>query len=61
LYRHLAEGVEDVLQPENQRKAMRARFLDQPHLRNPDKIANNDHVIVGAMTAEEWRRNQKNP
>ncbi len=59
LYRHLAAGVEDVLQPENQRKAMRARFLDQPHLRNPDRIANNDHIIVGAMTAEEWRTNQE--
>ena len=60
LYRHLAEGVEDVLQPENQKNAMRARFLDQPHLRNPDKISNNDHIIAGAMTAEEWRKNQEN-
>ena len=26
LYRHIAEGEEDVLQPENQHKALRARF-----------------------------------
>ena len=60
LYRHLTEGVEDVIQPENQKKAMRARFLDQPHLRDPDVIRDNGHVIAGEMNAEEWRKNQEN-
>ena len=39
LYRHLAEGEEDVLQPENQHKALRARFVDQPALRDPDRFS----------------------
>ena len=56
LYRHLAEGVKDVMQPENQEQALRAKFIDQPHLRDPDRIGDNSHVIVGAMTAAEWRR-----
>ena len=58
LYRHLAEGVEDTIQPENQERALRARFVDQPHLRSPDHIGDNSHVIAGAVTAEEWRRSQ---
>ena len=58
LYRHLAEGVEDMIQSENQAKALRARFADQPHLRNPDHIGDNSHVIAGTMTAEQWRRSQ---
>ena len=58
LYRHLAEGEEDVLQPENQHKAVRARFVDQPELRDPDRIGENSHVVVGAMSMEEWRRSR---
>ena len=56
LYRHLAEGVEDILQPENQHKARRARFVDQPELRQPDHIGDNSHVVAGAMSREEWER-----
>ncbi len=56
LYRHLAEGEEDVLQPENQHKAVRARFTDQPALRDPDNIGDNNHVAAGAMSREEWSR-----
>ena len=59
LYRHLAEGVEDTIQPENQERALRARFVDQPHLRSPDHIGDNSHVNAGAVTAEEWRRSQR--
>ena len=58
LYRHLAEGVEDVIQSENQEKALRAKFIDQPHLRDPDRIGDNSHVIAGAMTPKEWRKSQ---
>ena len=56
LYRHLAEGKEDVLQPENQHKAIRARFTDQPELRDPDRIGDNSHVAAGAMNLVEWER-----
>jgi hypothetical protein len=56
LYRHIAEGEEDVLQPENQQKAMRARFVDQPELRQPDHMGNNSHIIAGAISAEEWKQ-----
>lgn len=58
LYRHIAEGEEDLLQPENQEKAMRARFVDQPELRQPGNIGDNSHIVVGAMTAEEWEQNR---
>ncbi len=54
LYRHIAEGEEDVLQPENQHKAARARFVDQPALREPGRIGDNSHVVAGAMSVEEW-------
>ena len=56
LYRHLAEGEEDVLQPENQHKALRARFFDQPALRDPDRLGDNSHVVAGAISVEEWER-----
>ncbi len=56
LYRHLAEGEEDVLQPENQHKALRARFVDQPALRDPDRLGDNSHVVAGAISVEEWER-----
>ena len=63
LYRHLAEGVDDYLQPENQLSASRAMFQDQPHLRQPleeGELPQNDHVQVGTMSAEEWlERNDK--
>jgi ectoine hydroxylase-related dioxygenase (phytanoyl-CoA dioxygenase family) len=54
LYRHIAEGQEDVLQAENQHKAFRARFDDQPELREPDRLGDNSHVVAQAMSVEEW-------
>ena len=51
LYRHLAEGEEDVLQPENQDKASRARFVEKP-----ENLGDNSHVVVGAMSMDEWAR-----
>ncbi|MBT4097999.1 MAG: hypothetical protein HOM68_22230 [Gemmatimonadetes bacterium] len=53
LYRHLAEGVEDVLQPENQHKARRARFVDQPELREPDRFGDNSHIVIGPMDGDQ--------
>ncbi len=53
LYRHLAEGEEDVLQPEKQRDAIRARTL-----RASEQIGDNNHVVAGAMSREEWERNR---
>ena len=53
LYRHLAEGEEDLLQPENHHKAARARAL-----RESDRIGDNSHVVVGAMSMEEWERSR---
>ena len=58
LYRHLAAGEEDVLQPENQHKASRARFVDQPGLREPGRFGDNSHVVAGAMSMEEWERSR---
>jgi hypothetical protein len=55
LYRHLAEGEEDVLQPENQHQASRARAL-----REPDRLGDNSHVVAGAMSMEEWERSRAN-
>jgi hypothetical protein len=55
LYRHLVEGEEDVLQPENQHKASRARFVDQPALRDRGRFGDNSHVAE-AMSREEWER-----
>ena len=54
----LAEGEEDVLQPENQHKALRARFVDQPELRHPDRIGDNSHIVAGDMSIEEWERSR---
>ena len=51
LFRHLAEGVEDIIQPENQEKAFQAMGIDD----DPDSIGDNSHVVAGAMTPEEWR------
>jgi len=56
LYRHIAEGEEDVLHPENHQKALRARFVDQPKLRQPGHIGDNSHIVAGAMRVEEWER-----
>jgi ectoine hydroxylase-related dioxygenase (phytanoyl-CoA dioxygenase family) len=53
LYRHLAEGEEDVLQPENQHRAFRAR-----EARDPSRTGDNSHVVAGAMSVEEWERNR---
>ena len=50
LYRHLTEGVEDVLQPENQRQAVRAQGLH-----STDGPPDNSHLVVGDMTHEQWR------
>jgi len=55
LFRHLVEGVEDVIQPENQARAFQAMDIDD----DPDSISDNTHVTAGAMTIEEWR-NSKN-
>ena len=51
LYRHLAEGEEDVLQPGNQHSAARARAL-----RGADGSRDNSHVVAGAVSREEWER-----
>ena len=56
LYRHLVEGVEDVLQPESQHRAIRAQGL-----RAAERTVDNSHIVVGAMSSEEWaRRNAAN-
>ena len=55
LYRHVAEGVDDWLQPENQTSARRAMFQDQPQLRGKT-LGDNSHIQVGTMSAEEWLR-----
>ena len=51
LYRHLAEGELDVLQPGKQYAAARAQSL-----RHSDQSGDNSHVVVGAMSVEEWER-----
>ena len=56
LYRHLAEGEEDVLQPEKQQDAIRARAV-----RAADQVGDNSHVVVGAMSWEEWNRRRAAP
>ena len=53
LYRHLAEGEEDVLQPESQRRAASAREAGE---RN--QSGDNSHLVVGAMSVEEWERDR---
>jgi hypothetical protein len=53
LYRHLAEGEEDVLQSENQYAAIRAR-----ESRESDRTADNSHIVAGAMKIEEWESNR---
>ena len=53
LYRHLAEGEEDVLQPENQHRAIRAK-----EAREKNQSCDNSHVIAGAVSVEEWERNR---
>ena len=54
LYRHIAEGQEDVMQAENQHRAFRARFDDQPELRESGRLGDNSHVVAQAMSVEEW-------
>ena len=49
LYRHLAEGEEDVLQSENQHRAARAR-----ERRESDRTGDNSQVVVGMMSMEQW-------
>ncbi|MCH2665958.1 phytanoyl-CoA dioxygenase family protein, partial [bacterium] len=53
LYRHLAEGEEDVLQPESQRRAASAREAGE---RN--QSGDNSHLVVGALSVEEWERDR---
>ena len=55
LYRHCAEQSGDFIQPEGQRKAYRAKFVDQPHLRAPDRFGDNIGLVVGGMDREQWR------
>ena len=53
LYRHVAEGEEDFLQPENQ---VKARMAGGPY---EDELGDNSHLSLlggGGMGAEEWRR-----
>ena len=54
LYRHLAEGVEDVLQPGNQHSAARAQGL-RGSARNHD----NGHIVAGSMSREEWESSRR--
>jgi hypothetical protein len=49
LYRHLAEGEEDVLQSENQHTAARAR-----ESRESDRTGDNSQVVAGTMSMEQW-------
>ena len=51
LYRHLAEGELDVLQPGKQYAAARAQSV--PH---SGQGGDNSHVVAGAMSVEEWER-----
>ncbi|MDP6356529.1 MAG: hypothetical protein QF473_15565 [Planctomycetota bacterium] len=51
LYRHFAEGEEDVLQPGNQHSATLAQAL-----RGADRSGDNSHVVAGAVSREEWER-----
>jgi len=51
LYRHLAEGEMDVLQPGKQYAAARAQSL-----RHSEQSGDNSHVVAGAMSVEEWER-----
>ena len=56
LYRHLAEGEMDTLQPGSQSDAVRAQSL-----RHSEETAGNSHLVVGGMSIEEWesRRSQR--
>ena len=54
LYRHLAEGVEDVLQPGNQHSAARAQGL-----RGAARNGDNGHIVAGAMSREEWESSRR--
>jgi len=54
LYRHLAEGVEDVLQPGNQHSAARAQGL-----RGLARNGDNGHIVAGAMSREEWESSRR--
>ena len=51
LYRHLAEGEMDVLQPGKQYAAARAQSL-----RHSEQSGDNSHVVASAMSVEEWER-----
>ena len=51
LYRHLAEGEMDVLQPGNQYAAARAQSQ-----RHSEQSGDNSHVGAGAMSVVEWER-----
>ena len=53
LYRHLAENEEDVLQPESQHRAARARETREKY-----RSGDNSHVVVGTMSVEEWERSR---
>ncbi len=53
LYRHLAEGEEDLLQSGNQHAAARARETREKY-----KGSDNGHVVIGEMSAAEWRENR---
>jgi hypothetical protein len=49
LYRHLAEGEEDYLQPANQILAAQAR------IQRPPERGDNSAIKVGEVGMDEWR------
>lgn len=49
LFRHLVDGEVDVMQPEKQADAIRARLQ-----READQTIDNRHVVAGGMSREEW-------
>ena len=54
LYRHLVDDVKDVLQPGNQYSAAYAQSL-----RGSARNGDNGHIVVGAMSREEWERSRR--
>ena len=49
LYRHIAEGEEDFLQPRNQVLAAQAR------IQRPEELGDNSRIKIGEVGMEEWR------
>ena len=49
LYRHIAEGEEDFLQPRNQMLAAQAR------MQRPPELGDNSNIRVGEVGMDQWR------